>query len=463
MNLKSIEKGIFVEEDINEKTTVVDLPIIQGVSSVTNFNEATFGFKSSSLLVDTDIASFEVKIADYETNINAINNQATFKHTFTGLALGAVATIKVIAIDSLGNKSLETTHEVTIVDNQAPTVPTVTIENSVLQTKDLTFTISGSTDENNDDITYKIVDTGEFTFDKTVNIAENEAITLTAPSVDEDTSLSFSVVAVDSNGLGSDTIDIDILVHSVTIVGTLFNSYTVYVEALNAIPYILIDNEKYYLLTKSTGQKSSNSSYASENQLLSALITDEALLGDSLTDTNVHLYNTWSTVRNINKVLLLNNTGSHAVFNLVGTITDTISGRLTHLRNQYTRSTSASINYISDVYAGTLNTSESTAVPSDQFGSINYFHLYGQNTSSDTDESVLAFTSQLCNSNSWDDSWRGDGQCGTYWSLWNDDYGPSRNRNGMKWGGSSHGQGHIGIPASISNTDTVCILVKGEI
>ena len=54
--------------------------------------------------------------------------------------------------------------------------------------------------------------------------------------------------------------------------------------------------------------------------------------------------------------------------------------------------------------------------------------ICGVNTSSDDDHSILAFTHQTGNSNNWGDSWRGNNQYGTIWSLFNDDY-----KNGRGW------------------------------
>ena len=51
--------------------------------------------------------------------------------------------------------------------------------------------------------------------------------------------------------------------------------------------------------------------------------------------------------------------------------------------------------------------------------------ICGINTSSDDDHSILAFTDQPGNSNNWGDSWRGNNQYGTIWSLFNDDYSTS--------------------------------------
>ena len=39
-----------------------------------------------------------------------------------------------------------------------------------------------------------------------------------------------------------------------------------------------------------------------------------------------------------------------------------------------------------------------------------------------TDSSILAFTDSTGNPNAWGDSWRGDDQKGTVWSLFNKDY-----------------------------------------
>jgi hypothetical protein len=56
------------------------------------------------------------------------------------------------------------------------------------------------------------------------------------------------------------------------------------------------------------------------------------------------------------------------------------------------------------------------------FPGIEYFFMLGVNTSHDDDSSIMAFCDSTGVSNNWSDSWRGTGQIGTVWSLWNTDY-----------------------------------------
>ena len=68
-------------------------------------------------------------------------------------------------------------------------------------------------------------------------------------------------------------------------------------------------------------------------------------------------------------------------------------------------------NYSGTRYTGTISN-----------GNPNYFFMCGVNTSSDNDQSVLAFADSQGNNNAWGDHWRHDDQYGTMWSFWNGDY-----------------------------------------
>jgi hypothetical protein len=69
---------------------------------------------------------------------------------------------------------------------------------------------------------------------------------------------------------------------------------------------------------------------------------------------------------------------------------------------------------------------------------VEYLLICGINEESDIDHSVLAFTSATgAMGNGWGDSWRGENQVGTIWSLFNDDYLPDRG-----WGSN---QGYPGL------------------
>jgi len=195
----------------NATTNVVLVPTIQGATKVTNTNDAVFSFESESLLSGATIKAFETKVNDELYTVTATSNKATFTHKFAG-AIGDKITLEVTAVDNLSNKSVAGIYEVEIVDNQAPTKPTVTVTDEMTKGATSTLKINGSTDADGDSITYSIINTGTFTFSKTTGITENESIDITAPNVDEDTNTSFSVVAVDSKGMQSESFTRAILI-----------------------------------------------------------------------------------------------------------------------------------------------------------------------------------------------------------------------------------------------------------
>jgi hypothetical protein len=181
--------------------------------------------------------------------------------------------------------------------------------------------------------------------------------------------------------------------------------------------------------------------YGSENAWLIGQITD-ATKGAANTPFNPTTdmkgqsggfrtgnFSAWNSLKGSSRIILLTE-GGWAAFNWNNTVTNTLKATVdaigtntggggTTAANNATNPNSYHSSHGGQRYAygGTLSR------VSDNKGETIYVHLYGQNLSSDSDESVLAFTSQTGASNSWSDSWRGTNQDGTLWSLWNDDYG----------------------------------------
>ena len=194
-----------------EFTRVITQPVIDLSGVVSAGYEKSFSVSAKSLLNGAEIEKFEVTIGTDLIEVNAIDGKADITYKFDG-NVGDKVSISVIAVDNLGNKSTKTTKEVELVENTPPTVPVVNAPSEVTKNSSFTITISGSSDNEGDSVTYKIKDTGNFSFSKSEGIAENEEVEVTAPSVDEDTTLTFSVVAVDSNGLESEAVSVSILV-----------------------------------------------------------------------------------------------------------------------------------------------------------------------------------------------------------------------------------------------------------
>jgi len=198
-----------------EFTRVITRPVIDLSGVVSAGHEKSFSVSAKSLLNGAEIEKFEVTIGTDLIEVNAIDGKADITYKFDG-NVGDKVSISVIAIDNLGNKSTKTTKEVELVENTPPTAPMVNAPSEVTKNSSFTITISGSSDNEGDSVTYKIKDTGNFTFAKTEAIAENEEVKVTAPNVTEDTEFSFSVVAVDSNGLESAAVSVSVLVKDIT-------------------------------------------------------------------------------------------------------------------------------------------------------------------------------------------------------------------------------------------------------
>ena len=208
---------------------VVKTPTISGPQAASIGHQATWSFASESFLGEhVTIASFEVDWGDGNTEtIAATNGGATVAHTYSGNE-NDTYTVQVRAVDSIGNKSEPATASVRLVANQPPTAPAVDAPEEVTKNAQFSIKIHSSTDPDGDRVYYKILDTGLFAFSKTDNIAENEEITVIAPDVNADTTLSFSVAAVDSTGLASKTNIVSMLVRNIIpFEGKLFRTFNV--------------------------------------------------------------------------------------------------------------------------------------------------------------------------------------------------------------------------------------------
>ena len=214
-NANKLEGRTLEDLSLEFSSLVVKEPVTDTEIFVTAGYEKSLSFESDSYLDESIyVAKFLLYIDDNEVEVEATDNKATYTHTFSG-DIGDKKTLRVVAIDSVGNRSKETTVTATLVENTPPSLPTITAPNEVTKNSIFTITISGSKDEDGDAVTYKIKNKGEFSFSKSENIAENEEITVTAPDVEEDTTFSIVVVAVDSYGLESDESIIEIVVKKI--------------------------------------------------------------------------------------------------------------------------------------------------------------------------------------------------------------------------------------------------------
>lgn len=86
----------------------------------------------------------------------------------------------------------------------------------IVQNQNLQVDFTGATDPDGDPITYEITDAGILVPSKTSGIGDKEKITISAPSVNEDTNVSLSVVAIDDKGAKSSPKIFNILVRHVS-------------------------------------------------------------------------------------------------------------------------------------------------------------------------------------------------------------------------------------------------------
>lgn len=183
-------------------SVVVSAPTITGADQASIGISTTYQFNSIPLLDENvTLSHFMVSFQDgVFQQANATGGSASASFAFTG-STGEVKTVRVYAVDSVGNKSSTVTKNVTLTDNQVPTAPTITAADTASQlTSGNQVTLTGSTDPDGDPLTYSISNQGGLTFSKTSGIVSGEVITFTTPGVTENTPYTFSAVAVDNRG-----------------------------------------------------------------------------------------------------------------------------------------------------------------------------------------------------------------------------------------------------------------------
>jgi hypothetical protein len=127
------------------------------------------------------------------------------------------------------------------------------------------------------------------------------------------------------------------------------------------------------------------------------------------------------------KIARVSGTYAEAVYELVAPLTlslyDTIRNRCGQT-SSYT--TTPAVDRWTSAYSGRKVSGDLVMAGNVQ---IPYMFVCGINRYGNHDHSILAFTDSTGSSNSWGNSWRGTGQRGTIWSMYNDDYRPNRGFN----------------------------------
>lgn len=171
------------------------------------------------------------------------------------------------------------------------------------------------------------------------------------------------------------------------------------------------------------------------DQMRSRLVAD--------TGTNIGAFRAISTQTGaryirITKLSGTRDVGTYAIFRLVAPLSGSVLATMfgCGVTNAYTRSPSTTqwtAAYSGQKVDGTLPLYNRY----NQRQSLRYVFICGINMSADDDHSLLAFTYRTGYSNDWSDSWRGQSQRGTVWSLYNDDY-----KGGRGWRSVQSGPGY---------------------
>jgi len=172
------------------------------------------------------VTHFEVEWWDGESEtVSALGSTHSYSKSATltravDVPVGSTVTAAIRAIDALGNASAVTTISAEVVENSAPMGPiTISAPTQVRGTTGFQVSFSGATDADADTLTYSITDSGGFTFSKTTGIAAGEIVDGVAPAIEDDDTLSISVVAVDAYGGQSATYSKNIDVFGALVIG----------------------------------------------------------------------------------------------------------------------------------------------------------------------------------------------------------------------------------------------------
>jgi len=138
------------------------------------------------------------------------------------------------------------------------------------------------------------------------------------------------------------------------------------------------------------------------------------------------------------------NAGTHATFRLVSVLSRSMRDTILNCGTTGAYESDPSATRWTSKYSGTKV--DGTLPMYDDYRNrrrnLRYMFICGINTSSDDDRSILAFTYYTGVSNNWWDSWRGDNQEGTAWSLYNDDL--KMGQYGLTWSDIESGPGYKG-------------------
>jgi hypothetical protein len=354
-----------------------------------------------------------------------------------------------------------------------PTLPTVTDISPSSGANVTTFTITGTNFTAGSTVTF-LPTSGSSVTASSVTVNSSTTITATLSSALSSAGSPWSVQVTTNAGsaTGGSYTEISIILANgdlfspsgnfISFAGWNAEVVTVTSSYPGITPYtaLVVDmtgSGDYYVVTQYTSGTKSSSGW---NYPFNPYDTNTPI-STSMSNDTVGQFSGFFDYKQPSKVAIASSSGQWQSFTLNNAISNNYSlrDRIVYIGNSnYVVTTSNNPNLgLTQGYGGVANTDGNTTFY-DNIGPVQYFHLYGENTSSDTDESVMAFTSQPSNANTWSDSWRGIAQTGTFWSLWNDDYGASNNP-GTRFNSSMGGQGGPGTPTLIA-AKPVLVLCK---
>ena len=177
--------------------------------------------------------------------------------------------------------------------------------------------------------------------------------------------------------------------------------------------------------------------------------------------TSIGIFPAFQSVTGFDTITIVReDDGAEAQYTLVSTITSSLEETILGCGVTSAYTTEPSTTAWTAAYSGLKTDGDITFTSQTSTGTspgTNPSHMFicGVNLESDDDHSVLAFTDNTgAQGNGWSDSWRGDHQWGTMWSLFNDDYKNDRGWTSLQgypgYKGNSDNQGTYAVYAVLS-------------
>lgn len=210
--------------------------------------------------------------------------------------------------------------------------------------------------------------------------------------------------------------------------------------------------DSFVTIIRTDNSRSDSSNFGPGMRLLQGTIRTD-------TGSNFGAFTPMRTMTGVRKIKITQTSGSQAgrfaVFQLVAPLQGTVYDSIMQCGQTSAYTNSPATTSWTSAYSGTKVEGTLDVFQRGQRAPLRYMYLCGVNLSSDDDHSVLAFTHYTGQNNDWGDQWRGTGQLGTIWSLYNNDYLNDRGWDniesypGWKADGTNAGTYEISVSVSV--------------